>query len=217
MAEETSFFEVLIEGLIGENTSTVRQLCVPPTMPVKSCFEVGLNEQTTTSPRAHSTGMIVLALLLVVVPAVVRAQIVPVGTHVNIMDFQSNVFDLANFATLPLTPVQGLNKGIADTAQQVCIQSLVFHPVLLFIKSTVGRGSSNQFRVLSSQSSIHRCLQPSPIRRPSMVGIPSAPRYVEVLLRQRSGTSLSPRTNLVSRPSTVLAHHLPFPDSRLTI
>ncbi|KAJ7214470.1 hypothetical protein GGX14DRAFT_392496 [Mycena pura] len=63
-----------------------------------------------------------LASLAFAATALVQAQIVPVGTTINIQDFKGNVLDLTNGAAGQNTPVQTLPHGPSDFAQAWVIQ-----------------------------------------------------------------------------------------------
>ncbi|KAJ6588001.1 hypothetical protein B0H19DRAFT_1247723 [Mycena capillaripes] len=66
---------------------------------------------------------------LIFIPVLARALPgpIPIGVPVNIVDFQGNVFDLANLnsnALNPNAPVQGLNHVVGDIAQQWVINEV---------------------------------------------------------------------------------------------
>ncbi|KAJ6578885.1 hypothetical protein DFH09DRAFT_1449233, partial [Mycena vulgaris] len=90
---------------------------VPPPILAKRGFNNRPPSHSVERPTSPTAIMNLSSLIFLILgPVVVRAQ-ASGPPQVNIVDFQGNVFDLANFNQADLTPVQTLQHGVGDTAQ----------------------------------------------------------------------------------------------------
>ncbi|KAJ7327960.1 hypothetical protein DFH08DRAFT_816123 [Mycena albidolilacea] len=94
--------------------------------------------------------MIFIHLLsLILISAFVQAQNLPLGVAVNIMDFQGNVFDLANTSPLDLAPVGTLNHKVGISAQEVRFNLLCLIPSFTLRLQWRITGAAPKFTVIN--------------------------------------------------------------------